>query len=154
VIPVLVLNQCSDFELVSPVYFGHNTIWHIPLDQKVDANNMTRASFGIDTNKDEFESALMYKLQRKKRFKSNNQSNADNTFAKDTSTTLQLLVIWKSHNKYGYSVRVLLIKHSNTITWNEDTLEKLHSTRVAQFDHGFYIYFIETLSKYYPVKDT
>jgi hypothetical protein len=109
---------------VSPAYFGRNAIWHIPPEQKVDADAITRASFAKDIAKDEFESALIYRLQRRKNF----EPNADNT-----STSLQLLIIWgyniKSENRLF--VRVLLIKHSNTITWNEDTLERLHSMHLA-----------------------
>jgi hypothetical protein len=128
---ILVHNQCSDFELVSPVYFGYNAIWHIPPDQKVDANTVTRASFGRNIAKDESASALIYKLQRKKCLESNDQFDGDSTFTEDTSTSLRLLVIWKSDDWLRSSVRALLIKHSNTITWNEDTLEKLHSMYIG-----------------------
>jgi hypothetical protein len=90
----------------------------------VDANTMTRVSFGRDIVESKFASALIYKLQ-KKNVKSNVQSNENNAFAKGTSTSLQLLVIWEC-NKSKFSVRALLIKHSNIITWDEDTLEKLY----------------------------
>jgi hypothetical protein len=131
VIPVLVHNQCSYFELVSPVCFGHNAIWIRSPDQKVDANTMTDASFGIEIFKTEFASALVYKLQRKKQFKSNDQTSVDNISTEDSSTNLQLLVIWNANEEYRYCVRALLIKHSNTITWYEDTLEKLHSMHLS-----------------------
>jgi hypothetical protein len=131
VYPVLVHNQCSDLELVSPAYFGYNAIWHMPPDQKVDANTVARAGFGRDITKDEFASALIYKLQRRKCPESDDQSNADST--KDTSTSLQLLVIWKANDWHDnkFFIRVLLIKHSNATAWDEDTLEKLHSTYCA-----------------------
>jgi hypothetical protein len=116
VLSVLVHNQCSDFELISPAYFGSDIIWHIPPDQKVDANTMTRASFGKNAIKGEFASVLTYKLQRKGSL----ESNADNTL-----TNHRLLVIWRSDNRYDFSVRVLLIKHDNTITLGKDKLEKL-----------------------------
>jgi hypothetical protein len=131
-------NQCSGFELISPVYFGLDVVWNIPTDQKVDVNAKTRVSFAKSVTKHEFENALIYRLQRK-RIEANDQFNADNTLTEDTSTYLQLLVIWGFSEKweknaiitwedtlsYSSSVRALLIKHSNTITWNEDTLEKL-----------------------------
>jgi hypothetical protein len=133
VFPVLVHNQCSNFELVSPVYFGHNVIWHVPPDQKVNINAAIEVSFGRDVTKYEGASALLYKLQRRKRFESNDQSNMDNTFSEDISTSLQLLVMWGFTDKSEVSLRALLIKHSNTITWNEDTLEKLHSMHLSLF---------------------
>jgi hypothetical protein len=125
--PVLIHNQCSDFELIPSAYFGRNTILLGSPDQKVDANSMTRTSFGKHVISDEFAGALICKLQRKKYLEYNDQPNENNTSTEDTSTSLQLLVIWGSNDEYRFSVRALLIKHSNTITWNEDILEKLHS---------------------------
>jgi hypothetical protein len=127
VFSVLVYNQCSDFELVSPIYFGHNVIWIRFPDQKVDINAAAEASFGRDVTKYECTSALIYKLQRKRQFESNDQFNVDDTFTGDTSTSLQLLVIWKFADNSEVFLRALLIKHSNAITWDEDKLEKLHS---------------------------
>jgi hypothetical protein len=125
VFPVLVHNQCSDFELISPVYFGHNAIWIRLPDQKVNSNTTTKASFGRGVNDHEFANALIYKLHKKKYIESNDQSNKDSTFTKNSSTSLQLLIIWK-YNEHILCVRALLIKHSNAIIWNEDTLEKLY----------------------------
>jgi hypothetical protein len=142
--PVLVHNQCSDFELVSPAYFGYHVIWLRSPDQKVDANTVIRSSFGNDVAKDKFSCALLYKLQRKMGPKSNDQSNADNISTEGTSTSLQLLVIWKYNVKYKnrFFTRALLISHGNTIIWDEDTLKKLH-----------YMYFA-LLRDDYNIKDT
>jgi hypothetical protein len=123
---VFIHNQCSDFELVSQVYFGHNAIWIRTFDQKLNDNTTTGASFGKDMTKYECASVLIYKLQRKNH-RSNNQSNSDSTFVGDSSTSLQFLIIWKLDEEHRICVRALLIKHSNSIIWNEDTLEKLYS---------------------------
>jgi hypothetical protein len=80
---------------------------------------MTRASFTTDILKIQFESALIYKLQRKK----NLESNVDNT--KDTSTNIQLLVIWRVRNFFDSYVDVILVKHSNAIIWDENKLMRL-----------------------------
>jgi hypothetical protein len=125
-VKLVVHNQCSDFELISPAYFGRNVMWHAQPDQKVDVNNETRASIGIDIDKRGPASALIYRLQRKRHLESNDQSNTDNTLTRDT-TSIQLLVIWGINYEHGFSMRTLLIKHSITITWNDDTLEKLYS---------------------------
>jgi hypothetical protein len=125
--PVIIRNQCSNFELASPAYFGYHTIWNIQPDQKGDVNAMISASFVKEAVKREFENALIYKLQKKKSIESGSQSKMDNTSTEDTSTSIQLLVIWKSDNSHEFPVRALLIKHNNTTTWCEDTLEKLHS---------------------------
>jgi hypothetical protein len=122
--PIFVRNQCSNFELVSPIYFGHNAIWIEFPDQKVDANTVAVASFGRDIVKNEFSGALIYKLQRKN-IESNYPSNMDNT--KNTSTSTQLLIMWGSNDRSEISLHTLLIKHSNEITWDEDKLKKLHA---------------------------
>jgi hypothetical protein len=125
-VPILVHNQCSGFELTSSIYFVHNAIWIRSPDQKVDANTVARASLGRDVTKDEFSSALIYKLQRKN-IESGSQPNADKTFSEDTSTSIQLLIMWRSTEKDELSLHALLIKHSNEIIWDEDKLKKLYS---------------------------
>jgi hypothetical protein len=90
----------------------------------VNANTVASAILGRGIAKDEFSGALIYKLQRKS-IESDSQSNADNT--KDTSTSIQLLIMWRSIEKDELFLHALLIKHSNTITWDEDKLKKLHS---------------------------
>jgi hypothetical protein len=93
----------------------------------VDAKTTTRAGFMKDTVECDFTTALIYKL-RKRSHSINDQSS---TFTEGISTSIQLLVIWRSNDQCRFSVRALLIKHSNTITWNENTLEKFHSTYPA-----------------------
>jgi hypothetical protein len=97
----------------------------------VDAKAMARTSFGDELFKLEFASALIYKLQRKKPLKSNDQSSADSTSTEDSLTSHQLLVIWRYNDEYRICVRALLIKHSNVVIWDEDTLGKLHSMHIA-----------------------
>jgi hypothetical protein len=125
----IIHNKCSDFELVSPAYFGRDIIWHVPPDQKVYANAMTKAIFGKNVAKDEFASALMYRLLRKGGLK----SNANNV------SSPQLLVVWRSDNRYGYSVRVLLIKQDNTITLDEDKLKRLDYPNLTLLKNGHII---------------
>jgi hypothetical protein len=101
---------------VSPEYFGYDIIWHIPPDQKMDANTMTKAIFGKDKTKRESTSVLIYRLQRKK----HPEPNMDNT-----STSPQLLIIWGYDNMYEYSVCVLLIKYDHMLTLDEGKLKKI-----------------------------
>jgi hypothetical protein len=57
----------------------------------------------------------------------------NNIFTEYTSTSIQLLVILRYDNEHGFSTRALLIRHSNVITWDENTLEKLYSMYLALF---------------------
>jgi hypothetical protein len=121
VFSVHIRNQCSDFELVPQTRFGHNAIWYIPPNQKVNTNSEARASFGKNATKREFTSALIYRLQRKE----SHESNVDNT-----STNRQLLVIWKSDDRHEFIVCVMLVKHDNTITLDKDVLKKLDYSHI------------------------
>jgi hypothetical protein len=134
---VLVHNRCSNFELVSPAYFGRDAIWIRFPDQKVDANAITRASFGQDIANDHFVVVLIYKLQRKR----NLESNTDNTSKEESQTNFQLLIICEPEIQYEFPARALLIEHSNAITWDEYQLKMLHSMRYV------------LLEKCYPTKN-
>jgi hypothetical protein len=120
---IIVHNQCSNFELISPAYFGQDITWHIPLDQKVDANTMTRISFKNNLVKHDFTAVLTYKLQRKNSYKSNNQSSTVDT---TDASSLQLLVIWRSDYFHEFYVNVILIKHSSIIAWDEAKMKMIH----------------------------
>jgi hypothetical protein len=124
-------NKCPDFELVPLARFDRDVTWHIPPDQEVNANNVAITSFTQNTFKCGLAGASIYRLQKKKI-----GSNVDNTHAKNTSTSIQLLVIWGPNYRYEVSVRALLIKHSNTIAWDEDRLERLYSTHLSLLKNG------------------
>jgi hypothetical protein len=113
--------------LVSPEYFGHGVIWYIPPDQKLDTNITSIASFRRNAIEHDFTTALIYRLQKKKRFESGKQSNVDNTFTEDTSAIFHLVIIWKADNSYNQYINTMLIRHNSIITWNEDKLSKLYT---------------------------
>jgi hypothetical protein len=99
---------------------------------------MTEASFVRNVIKREFVGVLVYKLQRKRCF----ESNTNDTSKGESLTSVQLLVICESHDEHDFFVRTLLIKHSNTITWNEDKLRELYSMRHALLNkHLTYLFF-------------
>jgi hypothetical protein len=121
VFSLFVYNQCSDLELTSPEYFGSDVIWHILPDEKVDTGAMARAGFGVDEIKYDSMPALIYSLQRKYL-----ESNTE-----DTSTNIQLLVMWEPRTRHGFFMRALLVENSNTMTWDEDKLRELCSKHLA-----------------------
>jgi hypothetical protein len=133
VFQVHVHNQCSDFELISPTYFGHNAIWHTPPNQKVDANTMRSAILGRDVTKSKFAGALIYRLQKK-----HSEPSVDNI--KRISVGFQLLVMWglntrRRNDRYNVSACAMLIKNSNAMTWGEDKLRRLYSMHRARLDN-------------------
>jgi hypothetical protein len=118
--------------LVSPEYFGSNIVWDIVPNQKVDVNTMTRTIFEENTSERGFTSVLTYKLRRKGSF----ESNEDNVSTENTSTSSQLLVIWRSDSQYECSIHVLLINHDNTITLNEDKVKELNYPSLTLLRNG------------------
>jgi hypothetical protein len=48
---------------------------------------------------------------------------------KDTSTNIQLVIIYISDERFKFCVNTMLIEYSNTITWDEDELRELYYRR-------------------------
>jgi hypothetical protein len=57
-------NQCSSTELISPVYFGNGAVCPKQSNQQIVIGTEMKTLFEIYTSQDEFEGALLYKLQR------------------------------------------------------------------------------------------
>jgi hypothetical protein len=93
-------------------------------DQRVDIKAMTKVSLRHNRVKCSLITALVYKLQRKNVHESSNQSGTDNIA--DISTGFQLLIIWLTDYYFKFRANAILIKHNNTITWDDDKLRKVH----------------------------
>jgi hypothetical protein len=139
VFPIMIHNQCPNFELVSPECIGCDITWHIPPDQKVDANTMKSASFERNTTGKDFTCALIYKLQRKEYF----EFDIDNT----TNTSIQLVIICRVRNGYDSCLDVSLIERSNTMSWSEDKLKEFY---YESYDINTYSHTIEDI---WPLDD-
>jgi hypothetical protein len=121
---VTIHNQCLNTKLVSPIYFGNDTICLKLSNQQIDIGAKMSVSFEIKTAQDDFEGALLYKLQR----------HPDSQYDMDTSTTetnkneamdVHMLVAWKVKNSKLFAY-VTLVEHTKEFTWNEDKLKKLY----------------------------
>jgi hypothetical protein len=102
---------------------------------------MMRASFGRDVKEMEFTGALIYKIRRKNHRESNDQAGDDDKSTEDPLASVRLLITWgpgdrHKNNRYRFSVCARLIKHNNTITWDEDMIEKLHSMHCVRLKNG------------------
>jgi hypothetical protein len=117
---VAINNRCSNIELISPVYFIRDATCHIQFPQQVGSKSIMKVKFKAGINQDAFGGVLLYCLQRKE----------------DTSTSIQLLVIWgcKSDNLYSH---VRLIEHESTFEWDKDKLKKLHDVYDSQYNISF-----------------
>jgi hypothetical protein len=85
------------------------------------------ASFEIYAAQDEFEGALLYKLQRY--VESDDQCNMD-TLTTETSENeakyIQMFVSWKVEDSKPFAY-VVLLEHGKEFIWNKDELRKLYN---------------------------
>jgi hypothetical protein len=119
-----IFNLCSNTELVSPVYFGNGAVCSKLSGQQIDIGTKMRAYFEIKATQDEFEGALLFKLQRYSNSQHNVGTSTTETNENET-TYVYMLAAWKVENS-GPLVRVALVEHVKAFTWNKDKLKKLY----------------------------
>jgi hypothetical protein len=126
-------NRCSSTKLISPVYFGSGAIHSKPFDQQMELETEMNASFEINAVQDDFEGALLFKLQSHP----DSQHNTDALTTEFNETTcIQMLVAWKVEDSKPFA-HVVLIEHAKKLTWNEDKLRKLYRNnhdRLKKYD--------------------
>jgi hypothetical protein len=118
---VTIHNQCPNIELVAPIYFGNGAVCPRLSGQQIDIGTAIKIRFEINPIQDEFEGALLYKLQRRP------DRNGTNTFTEaNEKTHVHMLVAWRVRHSKPF-VYVVLIKYTKEFIWNEDRLRKLYS---------------------------
>jgi hypothetical protein len=113
---VTICNLHSGLKLTSPIYCSTNTTYHVSLSQQIDTDNTIEASFGIDSNQDDFKGALLYKLQRK--YETGKWLYSSIASIGDTTKSIHLLVVWDVRDD-DYRFCVCLIEYADNFTWNE-----------------------------------
>jgi hypothetical protein len=139
---VTIHNQCLNIKLLSSVYFSNAEICPKLSEQQIDIGTKMMTCFEINLTQDEFEGALLLKLQRYSNwydmllFKLQGYFNWYNM---DTSTTetnkekcTYMLVAWGRHHSIP-SVDVTLIEHAKEFTWNEEKLKRLYDKNRDRF---------------------
>jgi hypothetical protein len=121
---IIIHNQCSDTELISPVYFGNGAVCPKLFDQQVDINTAMKIRFEIYATRDEFEGALLYKLQKSLHA----QYSMDTLITRASnngSKCVYMLVAWKMKDSKP-SIQVILVEHTKEFIWNKDKLKELY----------------------------
>jgi hypothetical protein len=121
---VTIHNRCSNTKLVSPVYFSNDAVCPKLFSQQANIGTEMKASFEVNTTRVDFESALLFKLQR---YYDNQYSMSTSTTGvdKDEAMHVYMLVAWKVKDSKHF-VYVVLVKHNKEFIWNEDNLKKLY----------------------------
>jgi hypothetical protein len=130
---VTIHNQCSNIKLISPVYFGNDAVCPKLSDQPIDISTRMKVCFEINAAQNDFEGALLYKLQRYVEF--------DGEFNMDTSTIetnknqamhIYMLSAWKVKDSRLF-VYVTFVEHTKEFIWNEEKLKKLYDKNFGWF---------------------
>jgi hypothetical protein len=126
---LMIHNQCSNIKLTSPVYFCNGAACSELSDQRVDIDARISASFEINTIQDDFEGALLFRLQRY----SNRQRNMDESITEtNEATCIQMLIVWEVKDSKSF-VCVLWVEHTKAFTWDKDKLKKLYNKNLNWF---------------------
>jgi hypothetical protein len=140
IMDVVVHNQYSDIELISPVYFcNRGTYDEYPIEKK-DVSTMMRIgfSFGLDKLPG---GILMYEVQGSGNTKSDCQPSTDTTSTEAvevTSKMMRLLVVWKIEHFGEPSVYIVLVEHDKELVLNgEDKLAQLYDKVNDQFSRCY-----------------
>jgi hypothetical protein len=131
---ITIHNRYPDLELISPVYFS-NSICHVSPHHQTDTSNTIEVRFGIDDKQEDFEGALLYKLQRKYANRIDDHANSSAKSIEDATKNMYLLVVWDV-KFYHHGFCVCLIECADGFTWNEDKLWAL----CDRYDHRFHEY--------------
>jgi hypothetical protein len=123
---VTIHNQCSNVELVSPVYFGNGAICPKLSNQQINIGIAMRVCFEINATQDDFEGALLYRLQRY--VKLDVQCGTDiltTETNKNDTKCVHILIVWKVKDSKHFLYAVL-VEHIKGFTWSEDKLKRLY----------------------------
>jgi hypothetical protein len=91
---IIIHNQYSNIKLISSVYFGNSAICPKLSDQQMDIDTATKIRFEIYATQDEFEGALLYKLQRNYHDQHDMNTSTVETH-KNEANYVYMLVAWK-----------------------------------------------------------
>jgi hypothetical protein len=125
-IQVEILNQCSNFELTSPVYFCDGAVCDIPLDQRVVSNTSTETKFRIYFSRFTFQGAIMYEVRATST--PLNEISIDNRMTEtngNVSTNMRIIVAWKVSRIGKPRLFTILLEHDNSFHWDEKDLRQL-----------------------------
>jgi hypothetical protein len=132
---VIIHNQCLNTKLVSPVYFGNGAVCPKLSDQQIDIDAKMNASFEIYATQDDFEGALIYKLQRYIEPDVRCDTDILTTEAnKNETKCVHMLVAWKVKDSRPL-ICAVLVEYAKEL--NEDKLKRLcyeNHNRFKEYD--------------------
>jgi hypothetical protein len=121
-------NQCSNTKLISLVYFCNDAVCPKLSDQQIDIGTKMKACFEINATQDDFEGALLFKLQREESRSNIYLSNlfVQQKYSNDEAKCVRMLIAWKVRISKIF-LYVSLVEHAKNFALNEEILKKLYS---------------------------
>jgi hypothetical protein len=132
---ITVHNQYPSLELTSPVYFSDGTTYCVYPNQQTYTGNIMETSFGIDFRQKDLKCVSLYKLQRKRATKTDNQPDNSIASMENTEANMYLLVAWVAKD-YEHTFCVCLVEFTDDFVWDEDKLWALYNDYNDQFHIG------------------
>jgi hypothetical protein len=112
--------------------------------QQTGTSTLLEASFGVDSKKNDFKGALLYRLQRKYATRTGNYHNNSAAFIESIAANIYLLVIWDVEDGMVWDVEdglsdfhVYLLECADKFTWDEDKLWALYKEYGYRFLMGY-----------------
>jgi hypothetical protein len=106
-------------------------------NQQIDIGTARKACFELSTTRDDFEGALLFKLQNT----SHDQSHMN-------AIHVYILTAWKVKDAKPL-VRVALIEHTDAFAWNESELKKLYYENCGRLEE-----YDDTISETWLMNDS
>jgi hypothetical protein len=119
---IAIHNQCSKTELISPVYFGNDSVFLELSSQQIDVKTTMRPYFEVNATQDEFVRVLLYKLQKHSSWPHEDISTA---MTAAEPTCIYMLIVWKIKDSM-HLMHVALLESIRKFKWNEENLKKFY----------------------------
>jgi hypothetical protein len=116
------------------VYFANGARCCKPSDEKVKPNRKTLIGFRFNRIRMGFKGALMYRLRRRATVPVNehNTDVSSTETVEDASANIKLLIAWEIKRSGAPCVCLMMMTHDENITWSQDQLKRLCSSRSYQ----------------------
>jgi hypothetical protein len=121
---VTIHNQCSNIELVSPIYFGNGAVCPKLSGQQINISTEMKTNFKINASQDDFEGAFLFRLKR--HAESDEQCNINTSTTENEAACIYMLVAWKTKDSKPF-LYVALVEHTKTSIWDEDKLKEIYN---------------------------
>jgi ribosomal silencing factor RsfS len=133
-IEVNIQNQCSNFELTSPIYFCDNAVCDETPNQRVPSKDSTAAKFRVKFSRFMFQGGILYEVRATST--PSDETDANNPTAetnRNAPAIIRILAAWRVSRYHEPFVFAMLLEHEDTFTWSERRLKEFFDEHSNKF---------------------